>query len=282
MEKLKALLQKAGASSELSGEIVGAFDSYKAQLKNDADRLFEQRLQKAKQVCAQIVEEEKERLSRKVSIFLESKARKIEEAAERHRKIEESEASAMLRQVESLVTGRDLNDGAGTDDRKLQAAKTTITRLQEQLTRINEERELAIAKANRANKIAEKALSRNHSLETQLREGDGELPDFIKKKKEEGKAKKDDKSDDSDDSSSDDDDKDDSSDDDKGGNPFAESKKPRRKKGKKRLDEGRKTSRKPRSTRPTLVESQVKKNTKKSGGDPRIVELSKRVPEMPI
>lgn len=262
MEKLKELLQKAGASAELSNEIVEAFDAYKAQLKNDADRLFEQRLQKAKEVCQQIVEEEKERLARKVAVFLESKARKIEEAAERHRKIEESEASAMLRQVEALVTGRDLNDGVGGDDRKLQAAKTTITRLQEQLANLSEERDLAIAKSNRAHKIAERALSRNHELESHLREGS----DFIDKKKAEAAEKKGKKEEPE-----------------ATETPVEESRKTPRKS--KRLDESRKTSAKPKSTRKTLVESQTKpprKQSRDSGIDPKIAELAKRIPEMPI
>ena len=168
MDKLTDLLTKMGASPELVTEFTNSLAQHEKELresiKGEFEESYEAKEDKAKQVCVEEVEKEKVRLARKVQVYLESKQREIEEAAQRQRAIEESEATQTLRRVEALVKGNDPN-AVGGESRDLQASRELNTRLEKVLASLKEERDRAVQSAARARKIAEDVLSRNKALE---------------------------------------------------------------------------------------------------------------------
>lgn len=245
MNKLTDLLEKMGASPELINEFTATLEQHEKSLKETIRGEFEKsytaKEEKAKSICVEEVEKEKVRLARKVQVYLESKQREIEEAAQRQRAIEESEATQALRRIKALIEGNDPNV-VGGDTRGLQAARDTNARLEKVLASMKEERDQAVRSAARARKIAEDVLKHNQALEESLRGvAEGKKP-WVKpwEKKAEEKGAKDTKK------------------------PVAsekevkaESKQPA---PAKRLDESRKVAAKPQTARPAVTESRTQKS----------------------
>lgn len=165
MDKLKELLKGIGASEELTSAICEELERYSANLKARYDQEYSQKITRAKKVCVEEVNKEKQALARRLKTFLESKAAAIEQAAARQRAIEESESAACLRKAKAVLEGVELKEGSETS-RDLQDAQKKIVRLEKACATLKEERNLAVAKANTANSIAAKALQRNRALET--------------------------------------------------------------------------------------------------------------------
>jgi len=165
MDKLKELLKGIGASEELTSAICEELERYSASLKARYDAEYAQKITRAKKVCVEEVNKEKQALARRLKTFLESKAAAIEQAAARQRAIEESESAACLRKAKAVLEGVELKEGSATS-RELQDAQKKIARLEKACATLKEERNLAVAKANTANSIAAKALQRNRALET--------------------------------------------------------------------------------------------------------------------
>lgn len=168
MEKLKALLKELGASDELSNALIEQVRRYSVEVREHYDRLYADKLEKAKGVCLEEVEKEKVGLAKKVATYLEAKASSIEQAHQRQLKNEEAEATSLLKRVKAVLEGIDLEKGG--DSRQIQTLNTQVGRLQRQMTSLREERDEAVMRANRANDIAERSLSKNRVLEQKLRE----------------------------------------------------------------------------------------------------------------
>jgi hypothetical protein len=168
MDKLTDLLKKMGASEELVNEFTTSLEQHEKELRESIQGEFQGAYEacedKAKKICVEEVEKEKVRLARKVQVYLESKQREFEEAAQRQRAIEESEATQALRRIKALVEGNDPN-AAGGESRDLQASRELNARLEKVLASLKEERDRAVQSAARARKIAEDVLSRNKALE---------------------------------------------------------------------------------------------------------------------
>jgi len=267
MDKIKELLGQIGASKELADQLCEHLERYSNALKEKYDGELQEKIAKAKQICIEEVQKEKVNLARKVGTFLESKAASIEQAMTRQRVVEESEASSLLKKTKALLEGIELEGEVSS--RELLALSKKAGRLEKAIGTLKEERNRAIGKANKANEVAVKMLKRNQLFEAKLKEagllveekggatkcecggamaeGDKACAKCTKTApketaKESKKAKK----------------------------AITE--------GKKRLDRSRKAPVKPKSTRRTLIESEIP-GTYSTSGSPDISKIASEMPE---
>ncbi len=277
MDTLKTLLGKAGVSNELATAICEEFARLSDSIKQQHDAAFKERLEKAKKVCLEELAKEKSSLSRKVKVYLESKARSFEESAERTRKIEESESATKIRRVIDLLTDGNAN-ADGDVNGKLAESQKLNSRLEKALTGLKEQRDLAVTKAKRAFGVAESALKRNQTFESLLEksglsEADltEEMSSWLKEKiSSKGKGKE------------------------KGEKPEAKPE-PKGEEGKeksesveagqKKLDESRKVAAKSKAPAPVLESNQkgARKPITESATNPsdnRISEIAQAIPEL--
>lgn len=167
MDKLKELFKQLGGSDELVNALSEELVRYSEELKEQYDRDFKDRIQKARQVCLEEVQKEKAALAKKVSVFLESKLEAIEKAADKQRLQEETEASNKLKQMRALLENIALEDNGQSQE--LQETKKQLTRLGKAFKTLKEERDAAVRKANQANEIALKTLQKNRLLESKVK-----------------------------------------------------------------------------------------------------------------
>jgi hypothetical protein len=218
MDKIKALLEKAGVKSELAARICESMDSYKTTLRERYDEEYAAKVEQAKTVCIEETEAHKRDLARRLQIFCETKGARIEAQLAKQSALNESEALTKLTQVSALVQGLEPN---GTPSRDITAV---VEKLKRQAQVATEEKNQAIALANRKTAIAEKVLKRNRELTTHL--------ESVKEQTTGTKR------------------------------PVSESK-GRRPRQRKRIDQSRQGGQ-PRSTRATLTESQDQRPPKRS------------------
>lgn len=238
MTKLRDLLKQLGGSDELADAISEEFARYAQEIKSKYDAEFKDKITKARAVCLEEVNKEKASLARKVAIYLEAKQDHFEKAAEKQRLNEESEATNRLKRAKALLEGVEV-DGSG-QSRELQAARRQITRLQQAVDTLREERNLAVDKANKANTIAADVLKKNRLLEQNLKQtGQTAIAESTVKPAPRG-------------------------------NVTAGEPKPASRPAPRRLDEGRRVPSPGVSTRTVLKETQVKSptNSQKRGDDP--------------
>jgi hypothetical protein len=162
MDKIKALLEKAGCNPELTDSICESLESYKTTLRDQLDKEYAAKVQEAKDVCIEETEAHKRELARRLQIFCETKGAAIESTLAKQSALNESEALAKLRDVQSLLSGVEPN---GTPNGNATAA---IKKAQQQMKVANEARQKAEATSNRQTAIAEKALKSNRKLAAQL------------------------------------------------------------------------------------------------------------------
>lgn len=165
MEKIKDLLKQLGATQELTESILNELKSFYTRTKKQLDEEFHARLEKAKQVCLEEFDKEKVKLSKKVEVFLESRANTIDREAQKQAAIGESESAKTLRDMKCLLEGVNIGDAA----KDVQAVKEEANVLRHRLNQVMEEKDQLKAQAQRANDIAMKAINRNKILETTTR-----------------------------------------------------------------------------------------------------------------
>ena len=161
MDKIKQLLKEMGASEEFTKALCEELENYVATQKKSLEEDFQARLQKAKKVCIEEVDKEKQNLARKVEIFLESKQRRIEEAIGEQRAIEESESVNKLKALRATLEGVPFDEKV---QEEIAALKEEISNYKKTMKTITEERDIAVDKANRANKVATRVLRRHRDL----------------------------------------------------------------------------------------------------------------------
>jgi outer membrane murein-binding lipoprotein Lpp len=174
MEKIRELIKDIGASNELAEQICEQLERWiqakdgEYQKKEEAlNESFKQRLERAKKVCVEEVDKEKRNIAQKVEVYLESKANSVERAMTKQRALEESKAVNNLKKVKAILEGIELNGGINRAE--YDKAVTEMAKLKRSLATLSESRDQAIAKANRATKIATGVLKKNKILEDKLR-----------------------------------------------------------------------------------------------------------------
>lgn len=163
MDKIKALLEKAGVKSELAGKICESLDNYKTSLREQFNQEYAAKVEQAKKVCIEETEAHKRELARRVQIFCETKGAAIEAQLAKQSALNESEAMSKLTQIVGLLDGIEPNGRPSGD------VTATLEKLKQKVKVANEERSHAIELANRKTAIAEKALKRNRQLATALK-----------------------------------------------------------------------------------------------------------------
>lgn len=163
MDKIKALLEKAGVKSELAGQICESLDNYKTSLREQFNQDYAAKVEQAKKVCIEETEAHKRELARRVQIFCETKGAAIEAQLAKQSALNESEAMSKLTRIVGLLEGVEPNGGLSGD------VTATLEKLKQKVKVANEEKSHAIELANRKTAIAEKALKRNRELATALK-----------------------------------------------------------------------------------------------------------------
>lgn len=162
MDKIKSLLQKAGVSEELATQICEAMNAYRTTLREEFEKEYSAKVQKAKQVCLEETEAHKQELARRLQIFCEAKGAAIEAQLAKQSALSESAALTKLQAVRSLLEGVQLdsnNNGQST---------AVVEKARKQIHEANEAKAKAVEVANRQTAIAEKALKENRRLTTEL------------------------------------------------------------------------------------------------------------------
>jgi hypothetical protein len=103
-------------------------------------------------------------LARRLQVFLETKSAAIDAHLQRQSALNESEAVAKLRKLKSLLEGVQVESNGASQNGQLPAV---IEKAKQKIQQLTEERDQAIALANKRNAIAEKVLSRNRELVTE-------------------------------------------------------------------------------------------------------------------
>lgn len=161
MNKIKALLEKAGCSPELVGGICEALETYKSSLRSMYDAEYKNRVEKAKKVCIDETESHKRELARRVQIFCETKAAAIEAQLAKQSALRESEAAVRLKGIVNLLEG--------IEPSAAQSGQSTavVEKARRKMQQANEDKLKAIEVANRQTAIAEKVLKQNRKLATE-------------------------------------------------------------------------------------------------------------------
>lgn len=159
MDKILALLTKAGCKPELVTSIGEALEEFQTTVNEQYAADYAAKVEQAKKICIEETEAHKRELARRTQIFLETKDAAISAHLARQSALSESEAMSKLRNVKSLIEGVEVI--GQSDNGRTTAAVETERRRNQQLT---EERNKAVETANRQNAIAEKVLQRNRQL----------------------------------------------------------------------------------------------------------------------
>ena len=161
MNKIQALLQKAGVNEELAAQIVGSLESYKSTLREQFEKEYAGKVEQAKKVCIEETETHKRELARRLQIFCETKGAAIEAQLTKQSALSESEALSKLTAVRAMLEGIQLN---GEPNGKATAG---LEKAKKQVRVAVEQRDRAVETANRQTAIAEKALKKNRNLATE-------------------------------------------------------------------------------------------------------------------
>jgi len=167
MDKLRSLFKQAGVGQQLADAIIEEIGTHTKAVKEEYDRRFDQKLNKAQKVAQDLLNKEKVRLAKRVGIYLEAKKEQIDRTAEKQRLNEDTEATSLLKRTRALLEGINIDDPS--NNREIQVTRKQITRLQRAVGTLKEERDLAVRKANEANTIAIKHLKISRLLESKLK-----------------------------------------------------------------------------------------------------------------
>lgn len=161
-DKMGALLKQMGVSEELTKQFGELLESFISDQKTILEGKYKTKLDSAKALCLEETNRFKTQLAKRVQIFFEARAEKIESQMAKQVAIRESAAEADLKNIKALLEGVEVNANGDVD---LQAMKKQLGLLTKQISVLKEERTQAVTKANRSNSIAQKALARNRTLE---------------------------------------------------------------------------------------------------------------------
>jgi hypothetical protein len=158
-DKILELLKKAGCKPELVDAIGEALVTYKTTIQEQFEADYTTKVNQAKKICIEETENHKRELARRFQVFVETRAVAIDSRLKHHMAISESEASAKLRTVKSVL--EDVEVIRQPDNGKITAVVENSNRTIQQLTA---ERDRAVEAANRQTAIAEKIMKRNRAL----------------------------------------------------------------------------------------------------------------------
>lgn len=157
MDKIKALMMKNGTSEAAASQICEALEAFKDTVREQLEAEYAAKVAEAKKICFEETEAHKRELARRVSIFLEAKSAAVEAKVAESTALRESEALTKLQEIQTLL-------GAGVNEAITGRSQATISKLQRQLTELNEERGQLAAQVQRHSTLAERVLKQNRKL----------------------------------------------------------------------------------------------------------------------
>lgn len=160
-QKILDLLTKAGCKPELVTTIGESLEQYKTAIREQFEADYSAKVEQAKKVCIEETEAHKRELSRRVQVFLETKGAAIDAHLQRQSAMNESEAVTKLKNLRALLEGVQIEQNGASQNGQLSAV---IEKAKQQIRQLTEDRDRAVAIANKKNAIAEKVLSRNREL----------------------------------------------------------------------------------------------------------------------
>jgi hypothetical protein len=160
--KILDLLAKSGCNQELVAQIGESLSRYKATVRESFEADYTAKVENAKKLCIEETEKHKRDLCRRVQIFLETKSAVIDANLARQSALSESDAQSKLRNLKSLLEGVDPNVQATNGQ-----ATAAIKEAKQQIRQLMEERDQAVAVANKQTAVAEKVIKRNRELATE-------------------------------------------------------------------------------------------------------------------
>lgn len=164
LTKIKQLMIESGLSDDAATQLCEHLETYETQLNQKYETQFKARLDAAKRVCMEEVKDHKTALTNKVQIFIESRQTTIDETLRRSAVNERTAAEAALEQIHNLL------EGVNIDGQPNSELKAKLTKLENVVKTLKEERDKAVAKANSSLEMANKVLTHNRKLERSLRE----------------------------------------------------------------------------------------------------------------
>ena len=162
MDKIAELLKQLGVSDVGVKQIIESLDAFQASTEKKYEDQFQNRLEKAKQVCLEEVENYKTELRRKVEIFFESRTNVVNREAQRQAAIGESGANKTLRELKALLDGVPLEGVSGAT----QALADQNQKLRQKVASVTETLTASEKSRERLHGIATKSLQRIKVLET--------------------------------------------------------------------------------------------------------------------
>lgn len=161
MDKIKALLVKAGCKAELVDQICESMANYKNTIRERCEQEFAAKIEEAKKVCLEETESHKRDLTRRVRIFCETKSAAMDAQIAKKSAHSETAAESRLVQIKNLLEGIEpsgVHNGPAAAE--LQKAKKQLQIAKEEKARAAK----AVDVANRQTAIAEKALKYSRAL----------------------------------------------------------------------------------------------------------------------
>ncbi len=160
-QKILDLLTKAGCKPELVATIGESLGQYKTAIREQYEADFTAKVEQAKKVCIEETEAHKRELSRRLQVFLETKSAAIDAHLQRQSAMNESEAVTKLRNLKNVLEGVQVESNGASQNGQLPAV---IEKAKQKIRQLTEERDQAVALANKRNALAEKVLGRNRVL----------------------------------------------------------------------------------------------------------------------
>ena len=166
METIKNLLKEMKISDELTTQFTSNLDAFIVETKESTQKQlqeeFDQKLAKIKKVCLEETRNYKNKLAKKLQVFLETKANAIESQIAKQVAIRESAAEADLREVKAILEGYKVNAEGNAD---LRAITDQLNAAQTKVKNLTEERDRAVNQAVRAKQIAQTVIDRAKVLQ---------------------------------------------------------------------------------------------------------------------
>lgn len=166
MDTIKNLLKEMKVSDEMTAQFTGILESFVKETKESTQKQlqeeFDQKLGKIKKVCLEETRNYKNKLAKKLQVFLETKANAIESQIAKQVAIRESTAEADLREVKAILEGYKVNAEGNAD---LRAITDQLNAAQTKVKNLTEERDHAVKQAVRAKQIAQTVLDRAKVLQ---------------------------------------------------------------------------------------------------------------------
>lgn len=162
--KIQDLMTKCGLKPEVAASLCESIDTHIKEQNKLSQASYDAKLEEAKKVCVEEVDNYKRELARRLQIFCEAKGGVIEQQVSKQSAIKESAAMARLRDIQTLLLG--VKPLVGSDSNS--SSKQELAKAKAENKQLKESANRAVESANRATAIANKVMKKNRVLENRI------------------------------------------------------------------------------------------------------------------